>query len=509
MKKGFSLVLLLIGFCFSQNVSAQPELDPAYASGLVQFGAIGGAYSALFQPDNKVILVGPCNHVSVGLRAIFCTVRLNEAGFLDSLYGTNGYTVTLASGVVSPRDAVGAALQSDGKIVALGYEPVSGQQQMILIRLNDTGILDSSFGAGGIVKLSAGGETRPGGIAIQPDGKILVVGHLGTVSPFTQFVARLNSNGSFDTSFGNNGIVTIMPPGFTSTTGLSIALRQDGKIITGGGAAGTGSPSSLMITRLNKDGSLDTTFDDDGYRTEPYGAGGSGFFGFKAVRLQSDGRIMGLSHTNMLYRFNINGSLDTSFDGDGLRPALNAASLLATSFTVSASGKITAAGYPPTQAPIDYRIARYTPDGAPDTSFSGDGFLEIHLFGQDAAVMTDTDLKGRTHISGYSAMGTVHAPFENSQFSNARLSAAPAQNVGISGRVTGPGGRAILNAALTLRNGAEIIGSARTNSFGWFHISNVAANQTYTLSTSAKARSFSDLRVTVDGQITNLLVIGE
>jgi uncharacterized delta-60 repeat protein len=304
--------------------------------------------------------------------------------------------------------------------------------------------------------------------------------------------------------------VLIAPPGFTSTTGISIALRQDGKIITGGSATGGVSPS-LLLTRLNKNGSLDTTFDGDGYKTEPWGADpptGNGYFGLLKIQLQSDGRILGLSHTNNLYRFNTDGSLDPTFDGDGSRPGLNSPAT-ATAFTVSASGRITVGGTVFSTSPRDYRLARYLPDGTPDTTFSGDGLLEIDVFNQDGVTFTGLDLKGRTLISGYSANGSVQAPFENSQYSNARLLAPPTQNVGFSGRVTDSGGKPLVNAFVTLSKDSETIAIGRTNPFGYFNFKNIPTNQTYKLSTRAKNLNFNDRNVLVDDAVSNFLVIGD
>ncbi len=179
------------------------------------------------------------------------------------------------------------------------------------------------------------------------------------------------------------------------------------------------------------------------------------------------------------------------------------------------SGKITVVGSPtltssPGSVTYYYRVARYLPNGAPDPNFSGDGFLDIDVdpSTSDGATAVAFDSLGRIVIGGRSAHGTVSNPFENSQFSVARLKAVSSQNVGFVGRVTNIAGIPIRNAFITLKNGSEIIGNTRTNPFGYFHLRNIQSGQTYTISIRAKNLIFDDRSVLVDDEITNYRIVG-
>ena len=170
---------------------------------------------------------------------------LAQAGHLDRTFGTNGiFTLSLAN---SQANAV--ALQSDGKIV------VAGQlgNKSGLIRLSTNGSLDNTFGSGGVVVVNHfGGDINQViiGMAIQSDGKIVAA---ATGVPQGGQVARFNTNGTLDTTFGSNGIATL------SLYAALLALQTDGKIIVTGGQLG-----GAVMARLNTNGQPDTTFGTGG-----------------------------------------------------------------------------------------------------------------------------------------------------------------------------------------------------------------------------------------------------
>jgi uncharacterized delta-60 repeat protein len=371
----------------------------------------------------------------------------------------------------------------------------------VLLRLNSNGNLDSTFGTGGILIFNTGNSFSKA--ALQPDGKIVVAGTSGS----NQMAARFLPDGTPDNTFGNNGFkVFINPNGGTSA--YSIALQPDGKIVIGG--ALTSTPVSYLLTRLNSDGSLDTAFDADGYKSIPLS--GSANDGFGSIAVKSDGRIIALGYRNILYQLNSNGSLDTNFDSDGTRSALNGASV-STRMVVSASGRITVVGFKEVifnNGPWNYLIARYLPNGSPDTGFSGDGFLDVDTteYPNDGADVAAFDRQGRLFIAGRTWNGGGDYPWQFSNYSAARLVASPAQNVGFSGVVTDTNGKPVPRAFITLKTDSNIIGYARTNAFGYFNFYNIPNNQTYKLSTSAKNLNFNDRNVLVDDRITNFLIVG-
>lgn len=518
MKKNLSFLVLLIGFFLNTYVSAQPELDTTFnstGSRVLLFGSSGVPQDMVVQPDNKTVFVGVCNNI--GTIVPLCLLRLSENGSFDPTFdagqGHPGYVYTMIPGTASLSASRGIALQNDGKLLAAGY--LSGQ--IVLVRYNSNGTLDTSFAANGVLSSNLVANAGVNKVLIQPDGKYVVVGSSGS-STFTQYVARFLPNGTPDSSFGSGGVTTINIAD-NQTTGISIALQADGKIVTSGAMAtlpGIPSPTnSFLLARLNRDGTPDTTFDGDGLKIISSGINDEHFHGiFMSVAVQSDGRILALGYTDVLYRFNADGSLDTSFDGDG-RLVVFGANPETFDLTVTPSGKITVVGNPSTTTDfplVQYIIARYLPNGSPDTSFSGDGFLSVSPGGSsyDGGLTVAPDSQGRTVIGGRTSFGaTRFAPWNNPLFSAARLIAPPTQNVGFSGIVAGQNGRPVYNATVIIKQGAQIIGYGRTNPFGNFRIPNVQSNQTYTLSVNAKGLSFYDQSVLVDGEITNFLVVSE
>jgi uncharacterized delta-60 repeat protein len=521
MIKNFLCFLLLTGLFFIVSVSAQPELDTTFRTTgktLLSFTASGTTQDIVVQPDNKILLTGNCQSITLG-SIPFCIIRLNADGFFDTTFGAgqgnSGYVFTQISGFSAVNGSTtGLALQNDGKIVVTG-SVASISSQLVILRYNSDGGLDSSFGTAGIVRTTVNGNDLANKLLIQPDGKIVVVGYSGSSSNFRQFITRYLTNGTPDNSFGNSGVVTLDIPG-NLTSGLSIALQPDGKIVTGGAMStlpGAPNPTtSFLVTRLNANGSPDTTFDGDGFKSIVSGTNFFPLHGIVALAVQSDGQILALGETNLLYRFNPDGSPDTSFDNDGSRTALNGSS---DSFdlAVTPSGKITVVGSPVISGNfpnIYFRTARYLSNGSPDTSFSNDGFLDIDIDSSlDGATATAFDEQGRFLIGGRSSFGSImNAPRINPLFSVARLVPQPAQNVGLSGRVTDSGGKPVAGAHLKLTGDSAIIGYGRTNHFGYFHFANVPSNQTYTLSTYSKGLNYYDRRVLVDGEIANFLVVG-
>jgi len=522
MIKNLPLLLLFTCIFFSTYVSAQSELDTTFQRGILTGGQSGTMQDMVVQPDNKAIFVGACNNV--GPIYPICLYRRTEGGTFDQSFddgqGHPGVVFTAFPGNPTSAGIGGIALQNDGKLVAAG----SGAGQIVLVRYNSNGTLDTSFATNGILQSNLVANASVGKVLIQPDGKYVVVGSSGSTT-FTQYVARFLPDGTPDTSFGSGGVTAINIAG-NQSIGVSIAQQADGKIVTGGAMAtlpGDPNPSnSYLLARLNRDGTFDTSFDGDGLKIISSGVASSGFlFGtFRSIAVQSDGRILGLGARDILFRFNADGSLDTSFDGDGklvvfgTNIPINGPNSETFDLMVTPSGKITVVGNPSTTVDFPdpkYIVARYLPTGAPDTNFAGDGFLSFGVGGNwDGALTVAPDSKGRTVIGGRtSTNATRFNPWSTPLFSAARLIASSSQNVAFSGRVMNSDGKSVINGFLTLTKDSETIAVGRTNPVGYFNFSNIPTNQTYKLSIRAKSLNFIDQNVLVDDAITNFLVIGD
>jgi uncharacterized delta-60 repeat protein len=269
--------------------------------------------SISIQSDGK-ILVGGAFTTFIG-SSQNSLIRLNFNGSKDTTFNIGtGFGGSIGT----------TSIQSDGKIVAGGFfNTFTGSSQSRLIRLNSDGSKDTTFDIG--TGFNGGIEAS----AIQSDGKIIVGGFFTTFTGSSQnYLIRLNSNGSKDTTFD-------IGTGFGSGVN-SIAIQSDGKILVGGAfTTFTGSTQNNLI-RLNSDGSKDTTFDI-----------GTGFNGtVYSIPIQSDGKIVagGQYSTfagnsqNYLVRLNSNGSKDSTFDiGTGFNGTVYSTS-------IQSDGKIVAGG---------------------------------------------------------------------------------------------------------------------------------------------------------------------
>jgi uncharacterized delta-60 repeat protein len=302
-------------------------------------------------------------------------------GDLDPTFSGDGKLTTgfRISGSAGNDVAKGMAVQDDGKIVVVGGSGDSHGADLgfAIARYNPDGTLDTSFSGDGRQRTGFGiwgPRCEATAVAIQDDGKIVAVGYTHQSSYDYAFaIARYNPDGSLDTSFSGNGKQRTYFFGSDHATG--VAIQGDGKIVVVGDAYNlTTDAADFAIARYNPDGSLDTSFSGDGRQTTAFG----GYAAADAVALQGDGRIV-VAGSNQeppnydfaLARYNPNGSLDSSFSGDGTQTtSFGDGRDLAHGVAIQADGKIVAAGQ---GGNSDFALARYNPRGSLDSSFSGDG----------------------------------------------------------------------------------------------------------------------------------------
>jgi uncharacterized delta-60 repeat protein len=308
-------------------------------------------------------------------------------GDLDPSFGSGGKIITNIGGLIDIATSV--AIQPDGKILAGG---TSEAADFALVRYRPDGSLDDSFGSGGIVITDLGTSSEGiEDIVLQPDGKIVAAGFANFFSAGTQddfAVTRYNSDGSLDTSFGSGGIVsTDFFRGFDQIK--AVALQPDGRIVTAGFADISDGQNDFALARYNSDGSLDTTFGAGGTITTDFGGG---FDRAEAIALQTDGKIVAAgigSNGFALARYNSDGSLDESFGTGGkvisdLFGGFNWAFALA----IQSNGKIIAAGQTSDgTGNINFGLARYNTDGSFDLSFGVGGKVSTDFFGKTDSIL--------------------------------------------------------------------------------------------------------------------------
>jgi len=313
------------------------------------------------QPDGKILLAGTS-------RGDFVLVRYNPDGSLDATFDGDGWVRTDFLGNVDEAKAV--AIQSDGRIIVAGYAMNGAQYDFALVRYLENGTLDSSFDDDGKVTTDlTGDQDQIKALAIQPDGKIIVAGpakHSGYFHDFA--VARYNSNGTLDASFGANGWV------FTHFGGAhdfayAVALQTDGKIVVAGAAEIfveylADYRYAFAAARYTSNGSLDTTFDGDGKVITDFGQGDD--YGY-AVALQPDGKVIVAGYANngtnndfTVVRYNPNGSLDPGFSGDGkVMTDIAAGDDKGLAVVVQMNGGIVLAGSADDGTDADFALVRY------------------------------------------------------------------------------------------------------------------------------------------------------
>jgi uncharacterized delta-60 repeat protein/LPXTG-motif cell wall-anchored protein len=296
--------------------------------------------SVLIQSDGKILLIG---HSEMSGSVDFAAVRFTANGTLDNTFGTGG-KATADIGSSTGDNVVSATLQADGKILIVGSSYVNNEWDFAIARFNTNGTLDNSFGAGGKTTTDLGIHDRGNSVAVQTDGKIVVAGHSGTANRNELAVVRYNADGTLDNSFGTGGKVIIANE---SSEGYSVMLQADGKILVSGRAY-SDSTSSFMVVRYNTNGSLDTTFGTGGKVTTDFGNNRSEAM---AMTSQADGKIivagtayLGSTYAYAIVRYNSNGSLDTTFGTGGKVTTVFDAVSNAVSVALQADGRIIVAG---------------------------------------------------------------------------------------------------------------------------------------------------------------------
>ena len=311
--------------------------------------------------------------IAVGF-SLFVTVdavRVVAAdGDLDVSFGTGGKVVT---SILSQDDfAHSVAIQSDGKIVVAGETKNGTADEFALARYNADGTLDTSFGNadGKVITNSANNSEHAYSLAIQSDGKILLAGASGNFGDYDDFaLARYNTDGSLDTGFGTGGKVVTS---FMSQDDIvrSVALQSDGKIVVAGETK-NGTYDEFGLARYNSDGTLDTSFDGDGKVITNSNNNGDHAY---SVAIQSDGKILlaGASDNTgnddfALYRYNTDGSLDASFGTGGkVVTAVGGGDDIGTSVAIQSDGKIVVVGHSENGGYYDFALVRYA--GTPTAS---------------------------------------------------------------------------------------------------------------------------------------------
>ena len=257
---GYSIQGSATGYDFAlAQYNADGTLDTTFGTGgkvTTDFtGGSDGANGLAIQADGKIVVAGHSSRSDVTGQD-FALARYNTDGSLDANFDGDGKVVTHIGPPTADLGSDVVALQTGGKILVTGYSYQSTQDQnFALAQYNADGTLDTTFGTGGKVTTDfTGGSDEANGLAIQADGKIIVVGrsYRGDVTNYDFALARYNIDGSLDTSFGTDGKVTTdFAGGSDEVTG--VAIQGDGQIVVAG-CSFQGSPTGydFALARYNQ-----------------------------------------------------------------------------------------------------------------------------------------------------------------------------------------------------------------------------------------------------------------
>ena len=353
---------------------------------LTSFGNSNDVANALLlQPDGKVIQVGHCNASTNGSVLSVCIARFLPGGAPDTSFNATGQIKTTYA--AAPEfGPVGAALRGDGKLVVAGRCAPAAVGQACLLRYTSSGALDSSFGNAGIALGGMIGSTGMSiyNMALQPDGKIIVVGTCQGTTTYDFCVQRFTADGAIDAGFNasaTGSLVLDMNANFDYAT--SALVQSDGKIVIAGGCS-NGGVYLYCVLRLLANGSIDSSFGQSGkLLATPSG-------GAQAVAVQPDGKLIlagQCAHTVgqflkgdfCILRFNANGAVDSGFGSAGqVLTTVGNYGNMAYSIAVQPDGRIVVAGScgnGGNNSAADICVQRFTPEGALDTTFNGTGYV--------------------------------------------------------------------------------------------------------------------------------------
>lgn len=445
MVKGLSLGLRAMCGLFSllaitaHAIPGSPgTLDAFWATGNVVPGKVitpvssgdNSARAMVLQPDGKVVLVGDCRSFTTTLND-FCALRYNADGTPDASFGSGGKVITSMGGTGSTDIAYAVALQADGKLVLAGSCSNASFTAFCALRYSADGTLDLSFNSTGkvITIMPGGNNSEARGIALQPDGKLVLAGGCNNAPRLRDFCAlRYLANGTLDPSFGSGGTV-LSEIGGNNEAANAVVLQPDGKLVLAGychDARGTGDNSDdfdfFCAQRLLPNGAFDPSFGNPA-------TGGAIFFdSFTPVRrdvataiiLQPDGKLVltgkcgdGDNVQFCALRSLANGTPDLSFGVNGKTALITVVRITDVSSAVALQpdGKLVLAGtcVLSTRLPQHYTACavRYHANGGLDTSFDGDGKVVTQIGGvvdQINAVLLQPD--GKLLLAGGCGDGT-------------------------------------------------------------------------------------------------------
>lgn len=416
MKKIMCVVLAMLLAAFFIGCGSEGHGSPAgrldtsfsYPAGYVFFDGPAGntdvGVETAIQPDGKIVVAGYTNN---GTKNNVLLARYTKDGQLDQGFGNNG--VVIYDGGGTDHKGLGLALSPDGSIIITGYIRSATDRNILVLKFLSNGSLAKSY-----IYSSAGRFTDIGfGVAVQQDGKIVVVGEQSNGINQDIVLLRLDTDLVLDPTFGSGGIVTFNGGANANDKGFAVIIQNDNKIVVAGAEVPAGkTKEDVLLLRFNSNGSLDPGFGSNGVFTYSH-TGDYSDYG-NCLQLQADGRIViagafydGLRYETLLLRVNPDGTLDGGFGAGGVVFYQGPSQVYdyAYGVAIQADGRILVAGVSSNGSNNDAVVLRFRSNGTLDPSFAANGVFTFNASGQDDAA-NDIELQpdGKVVVVGDSSV---------------------------------------------------------------------------------------------------------
>jgi uncharacterized delta-60 repeat protein len=408
----FACALVLVA-SLTQALPASPasaaagDLDATFGSGGIvttNFGtdAAGSNDVAILASDGSMVAAG---YDIQSNREVFALAKYLPDGSPDPSFGGGTGMVTTKFGHANAQATAVAIQQTTGKIVVAGFQSPS-YNRFAVARYNPDGSLDTTFSHDGMVTLDFGDNAEANAVAVLPNNDVVVAGYAAQPSTGLDYaLVRYTDKGKLDPSFGTGGIVTTDFFGSDDEIG-GIAVQPNGKLVVAGSTSNNGI-SEFSVARYNFNGTLDQSF----------GVSGVQFTAFEdnpdddaaKVRLGSGGKIIvaGTARKNVsgaapkiaVARYTSSGALDTSFSTDGKVTTSIGSGVIAYGMGIEPAGGIVVAGTVGTQH-FDMAVVRYTPTGDLDSGFGAGGIVRTDLGADERAYGMRIQGNGRIVVAG-------------------------------------------------------------------------------------------------------------
>ncbi len=421
MKSKTSLINRIIVILFLSGISyrifAQAgTLDPTFSGdGIVtyNFGGIDVAQAMAVDDDGNIFVAG-YGVPGASPYKDFAVAKFTSAGDLDPVFGGDG-VVTTDFGAGYDDFAYAIAIQPDGKILVAGSTYDGEGNKMCIVRYRGDGSLDGVFGDAGKLIIDFGGpDDAVRAISVLEDDNIIAGGYRMEEVTATMYkrnfaAVKCNGIGILDNGFDFDGKVATPFSSDRHATAFAMGIQTDGKIVLAGYSyVGITANYQIALTRYNGDGSLDLTFDSDGMVLVSTGfALGEAF----ALQIQSDNKIVvageqyiGFDTDFMMMRFNEDGTLDNTFGTAGLYHSTYGGTEpeALNALTILWDGRLVAAGYRGNGSGMQTVLIRCNANGTPDPTFGTDGMVSSDLSDEaDGATAILIQSDGKMLVCGY------------------------------------------------------------------------------------------------------------